>query len=554
MTHQDSHSNLRSIFNPIQKIIIHNFQSHSETILEPAGPGQLTVIVGQSRQGKTAIFRALRWLFYNSPDGTDFIRWGCTFARVTAEYADGTQVIRYRTSGSKNQYIIRKPSLVTGQKRQFEEQVYEGFGRGAVPLEVQQVTGVSPAEIGEGLTLNLNLAEQLDGPFLGNKSVSSTARAKVLGKLAGTEEVDLAGKQLGTDLYRWKREQEAHEKAIKETKEQLREYDYLPEFKANLDRLADIRGTVKAAMEKRELLDKLYREYAQVNLRANEERLRMLRLRELIEKLVLLVESIHCQIWSISKMQQVKAELDEITASILVAEATIRSTQGLSQAEDIIRTTEGRFGRRQQAETIITRWNKAIWDLEQAEKVIVRTQNIGTAEKLVNKVDKDWAKWLQAFRLPAKLVGNEAALTEANLILDSSNRIYEAESSLTELYASMDRKNKLSDLMDKWQVYRDIIAVVERQMKRTKGIDEASQLTVQANDDFQKLIKLCDIKSTLGKVENRIQSEEELANDATGKLFGLQDKYSETLRLAGKCPTCGTNIENINIKNLEEVI
>ena len=544
--HQENHSILHSIFNPLIKITIENFQSHAKTILEPAGPGQLTVIVGQSRQGKTAIFRALRWLFYNAPDGADFIRWGATFARVTAEYADGTQVIRYRTAGGVNRYIIRKPGE--------QEQVYEGFGRGAVPLEVQQVTGVSPVEIGEGLTLNLNLAEQLDGPFLGNKAVSSTSRAKVLGKLAGTEEVDLAGKQLGTDLYRWKREQEAHEKAIKETKEQLREYDYLPEFKANLDRLADIRGTVKAAMEKRELLDKLYREYAQVNLRANEERLRMLRLRELIEKLVLLVESIHCQIWSISKMQQVKAELDEITASILAAEATIRSTQGLSQAEDIIRATEGRFGRRQQAETIITRWNKAIWDLEQVEKVIVRTQNIGTAEKLVNKVDKDWAKWLQAFRLPAKLVGNEAALTEANLILDSSNRIYEAESSLTELYASMDRKNKLSDLMDKWQVYRDIIAVVERQMKRTKGIDEASQLTVQANDDFQKLIKLCDIKSTLGKVENRIQSEEELANDATGKLFGLQDKYSETLRLAGKCPTCGTNIENINIKNLEEVI
>ncbi len=541
-----THQNKLNQFNPIQKIIIENFQSHQNTQIIPAGPGQLTVIVGQSRQGKTAIFRALRWLFYNAPDGADFIRWGATFARVTVEYADGTQVIRYRTSGSKNQYIIRKPSQ--------KEQVYEGFGRGAVPLEVQQITGVSPVEIGEGLTLNLNLAEQLDGPFLGNKAVSSTSRAKVLGKLAGTEEVDLAGKQLGTDLYRWKREQEAHEKAIKETKEQLREYDYLPEFKANLDRLADIRGTVKAAMEKRELLDKLYREYAQVNLRANEERLRMLRLRELIEKLVLLVESIHCQIWSISKMQQVKAELDEITASILAAEATIKRTQGLSQAEELIRGAEGRFGRRQQAETIITRWNKAIWDLEQAEKVIVRTQNIGTAEKLVNKVDKDWAKWLQAFRLPAKLVGNEAALTEANLILDSSNGIYEAESSLTELYASMDRKNKLSDLMDKWQVYRDIIAVVERQMKRTKGIDEASQLTVQANDDFQKLIKLCDIKSTLGKVENRIQSEEELANDATGKLFGLQDKYSETLRLAGKCPTCGTNIENINIKNLEEVI
>lgn len=548
-----THQNISNIFNPIQKIIIENFQSHARTEVIPAGPGQLTVIVGQSRQGKTAIFRALRWLFYNAPDGSDFIRWGCTFARVTAEYADGTQVIRHRTSGSVNRYIIRKPSL-TDKQGQFEEQVYEGFGRGAVPLEVQQITGVSPVEIGEGLTLNLNLAEQLDGPFLGNKAVSSTARAKVLGKLAGTEEVDLAGKQLGTDLFRWKRDKEAHEKAIRETETQLQGYEYLPGFKANMDKLGNIQDAVRADMERREKLDGLYREYNQVNFRANEERLRMLRCRNLIEKMVPAVEAIEGQIWRAGEMNRLKVEWDKNSASILAAEATIKRTQGLSQAEELIRGAEGRFGRRQQAETIITRWNKAIWDLEQAEKVIVRTQNIGTAEKLVNKVDKDWAKWLQAFRLPAKLVGNEAALTEANLILDSSNRIYEAESSLTELYASMDRKNKLSDLMDKWQVYRDIIAVVERQMKRTKGIDEASQLTVQANDDFQKLIKLCDIKSTLGKVENRIQSEEELANDATGKLFGLQDKYSETLRLAGKCPTCGTNIENINIKNLEEVI
>jgi exonuclease SbcC len=487
MTHQNQ-------FNPISKITIENFQSHECTKLLPAGPGQLTVIVGQSRQGKTAIFRALRWLFYNSPDGTDFIRWGCTFARVAAEYADGTQVIRYRTSGSKNQYIIRKPSLVTGQKRQFEEQVYEGFGRGAVPLEVQQVTGVSPVEIGEGLTLNLNLAEQLDGPFLGNKSVSSTARAKVLGKLAGTEEVDLAGKQLGTDLYRWKREQEAHEKAIKETKEQLREYDYLPEFKANLDRLADIRGTVKATMEKRELLDKLYREYAQVNLRANEERLRMLRLRELIEKLVLLVESIHCQIWSISKMQQVKAELDEITASILAAEATIKRTQGLSQAEELLKSAEGRFWRRQQAETIITRWNKMIWDLEQVEKVIGKTQGIFRAETLVDLGQKDLARIDSLFAIYRQFGTVKMGICKADSVLYETKAVLSVEPMITELYSFMDRKSKLAMLYGKWDQSREDMAAIERQRQN-------------AESDVNK----------------------------------YSDKYYETLKQAGKCPLCGAN-------------
>jgi hypothetical protein len=486
VTKEMTHQNKLNQFNPIQKIIIENFQSHQNTQIIPAGPGQLTVIVGQSRQGKTAIFRALRWLFYNAPDGTDFIRWECTFARVTVEYADGTQVIRYRTSGSKNQYIIRKPSQ--------KEQVYEGFGRGAVPLEVQQITGVSPVEIGEGLTLSLNLAEQLDGPFLGNKAVSSTARAKVLGKLAGTEEVDLAGKQLGTDLFRWKREQEAHEKAIKETKEQLREYDYLPEFKANLDRLADIRGTVKAAMEKRELLDKLYREYAQVNLRANEERLRMLRLRELIEKLVLLVESIHCQIWSISKMQQVKAELDEITASILAAEATIKRTQGLLQAEELIRGAEGQFGRRQQAETIITRWNKMVWDIEQVEKVMRNTEGIYTAEALVDLGQKNLARIDSLFAIYRQFGTVKMGICKADSVLYETKAVLSAEPMITELYSFMDRKSKLAMLYGKWDQSKEDTAVIERQRQN-------------AESDVNK----------------------------------YSDKYYETLKQAGKCPLCGAN-------------
>lgn len=488
-----THQNISNIFNPIQKIIIENFQSHARTEVIPAGPGQLTVIVGQSRQGKTAIFRALRWLFYNAPDGSDFIRWGCTFARVTAEYADGTQVIRHRTSGSVNRYIIRKPSL-TDKQGQFEEQVYEGFGRGAVPLEVQQITGVSPVEIGEGLTLNLNLAEQLDGPFLGNKAVSSTARAKVLGKLAGTEEVDLAGKQLGTDLFRWKRDKEAHEKAIRETETQLQGYEYLPGFKANMDKLGNIQDAVRADMERREKLDGLYREYNQVNFRANEERLRMLRCRNLIEKMVPAVEAIEGQIEKAGGMGRLKVEWDKNSASILAAEATIRSTQGLSQAEDIIWATEGRFGRRQQAETIITRWNKAIWDLEQVEKIIGKTQGIFTAGMLVDSARKDLAQIDSLFAIYRQFGTVKMGICKADSVLYETKAVLSVEPMITELYSFMDRKSKLAMLYGKWDQSREDMAAIERQRQN-------------AESDVNK----------------------------------YSDKYYETLKQAGKCPLCGAN-------------
>ena len=67
----------------LKRIIIENFQSHKLTEIIPGGPGQMTVIVGQSRQGKTAIFRALKWLFNNSPDGVEFIRWGLLLLGTT---------------------------------------------------------------------------------------------------------------------------------------------------------------------------------------------------------------------------------------------------------------------------------------------------------------------------------------------------------------------------------------------------------------------------------------------------------------------------------------
>lgn len=45
----------------IKKLVVDNFQSHEHTEVE-FGPG-LNVIVGPSDHGKSALVRALRWLF-----------------------------------------------------------------------------------------------------------------------------------------------------------------------------------------------------------------------------------------------------------------------------------------------------------------------------------------------------------------------------------------------------------------------------------------------------------------------------------------------------------
>jgi hypothetical protein len=232
--------------NTITKITLENFQSHIKTNITPAENGQLTTIVGPSDTGKTSILRALRWVFYNSPSGTDFIRAGATYAKVIVEYASGDVVTRWRSTGGINRYIVN-------------EAVYEGFGN-SVPLEVKEVTGVNPVVIGD-IELCLNFAEQLDGPFLG-KSVSAPARAKVLGKLAGTEEIDLAGKRLGTDLYRQGQDEKRLKAELEGLQEKIAGYDYLPAMKKKIKALETIITEIKEAKERQDKLVALNEDYS----------------------------------------------------------------------------------------------------------------------------------------------------------------------------------------------------------------------------------------------------------------------------------------------------
>lgn len=168
-----------------KSLTIQNFQSHRDshlTFIEG-----LNVLVGSSDAGKTAILRALKWVLYNEPSGTAFISKGAKEAKVTLEMNDGSVVSRIR-SASKNQYELILP--------QREPLIFEGFGK-QVPLEVQQATGIFPIAVGSNENHMINLAEQLEGPFL--LSETGSVRATAIGKLVGVDIIDEAQKQLKRD-------------------------------------------------------------------------------------------------------------------------------------------------------------------------------------------------------------------------------------------------------------------------------------------------------------------------------------------------------------------
>lgn len=203
----------------IESVSLSNFQSHVETQLRFAGNGRLTVIVGPTDSGKTSIVRALKWVMYNQPAGTGFMRAGAAMSRVSIELASGHRVTRVR-SASLNQYRLRLPR----GGRKGDEQVFEGFGS-SVPAEIQRALRVYSVSIGD-LLLLVNLAEQLDGPFLG-KSAPSTLRAKVLGRLAGSEVLDVASNRLGTDILRAAREHERLEHELESVQSEIDRHSWV---------------------------------------------------------------------------------------------------------------------------------------------------------------------------------------------------------------------------------------------------------------------------------------------------------------------------------------
>lgn len=210
--------------NPIKSVELQNFQSHKSTVIEPAPPGKLTVITGPSDSGKTAIIRALKWAFNNQPQGADFMRTGASMVRVNVKFADRNIVVRERTAAT-NRYKVLKPKVGEAEGLTPGPEVFEGFGA-AVPLEIQEITGVRTVKIADQ-DLLLNLSEQLDPPFLGQKSTTAPGRAKILGKLAGTEEIDVAGADVGRDLYRRGQDEKRLSAEIEALGEQIEGFKWL---------------------------------------------------------------------------------------------------------------------------------------------------------------------------------------------------------------------------------------------------------------------------------------------------------------------------------------
>lgn len=476
----------------IKSIYIEDFQSHEKSKIELGKPGELTVIVGPTDSGKTAIVRALRLLLYNVPLGNDYIRVGQSQAAVAIEMADGVKVGRERSRGSINRYRITRPGE--------SPTVFEGFGT-SVPIEVQEATGVRVVSIGETLSLALNLSEQLDGPFLG-KAVSGPAKAKILGALAGTEEVDEAQRTLGTDLHRAGQDEKRLAAEVEGLDTKIREYDYLPALAESIAALEVLIEDARSAQER------------------------------------------------LSVLGAARTRLDNINTQRAQALTILARWSGLHEAAIIYNQTAAL---KSTVDMLRQHYNTLLRIAREGEgwiRVLSRWVNLPEAGGLVAEASDAQSKASSLSGLRGSLAATESGIERAQTAMKRWVNLGEASE---HVYACPDLLTKLSSLENLKARQRSVKEQAHEIIRihvRWAGLEGAAEHLGAASDTQTTLSALVGMSDSLTRVrQSQVVAESSLERHRKA-LGDAQSQYTDTLVALGQCPLCGSEVDPKTLKGV----
>ena len=217
----------------ITRLRMENFQSHKDADFEFSEG--INLITGSSDAGKSAILRAINFVFHNQPRSKAFVRKGTTEARVTIWFNDGTEIQRIK--GDRNCVVITKPGD--------QSQVFEKIGN-ELPPEALEALGNPPIDEKHG---PLSFSEQMAPYFL--VSLSPTELPRSISELTGISHFEEAAQILG------KQSRQADRQA-KEAQERLSGYEIDLESYVDLDtQLSKLNELEVEAAKAQEIISKI---------------------------------------------------------------------------------------------------------------------------------------------------------------------------------------------------------------------------------------------------------------------------------------------------------
>lgn len=525
----------------IETLRIKNFQTHKDTTLHFCKG--LNVLVGESRNGKTAILRILRWIYYNEPRGDRFIRTGEEQCEGEVILADGTSVQRIRNRNGKiNCYVLNEP----GQ----EEQVFTKFGW-EVPLEIQQALGVSKLYLDKDSSIELNFSRQMDAAFLVNDS--GPRKSKIIGRVVNLHVIDSARRTAENDLKTANRKKTDLEKEVCSLQEQVSVFDDLPDKEAALKQAYKLLAQSNDLKNKADKLQEIQEAIQQIQLHLEIENEKLARLQniETASKLTLIM----C---SKEKTLSCMEETHEcITVSLQCLDIHTKLLNKLSSLDTVekyfgdILTQTVRLTNLQSIYQQITSTKNSLQDQEGILAQLYLLNEAANSFSLVrSKLD-----FLNTFtEIHTHIKEGEAKLLLNEELLHRTQEVEQGQKIISALYQLREKGFKLSEIQSQ---IKDSQEQLQRHMavgNRLANIEKVFEFLTRLRANATRLNTLEDLETrckTLGSQYN-----ETVRNMASleVKYLHIMEEYKDTLKKSGSCPICHTIMTPETVNKLANVV
>ncbi|MDA2626314.1 AAA family ATPase [Bacillus cereus] len=504
----------------INEIFVEGFQSHTNSHFN-LGNG-LNVITGPSDSGKTSIIRAVRWVAFNEPQGEAFVNESVGQATVAIHMDNGIIISKHRRKGKTSYRIQTDPGD--------EGSVFE---KSEVPEEVKQLLGITKQTFGDFVTA-LNFAFQLEAPFLISEIPSSGA--KVLGKLAGTEAVDLAVKSVSKDTYAARQERLLAEKEIERLAGNLLEYLDVDDKVQQLKTAESLMEHVEELYKKKEVLQQL-----QTQQQIAFEKFRVAFVEdERLSKVPVLIQILE-QTEKDQQRLQTLLDLQKRYESLSTAKKTltekVKQFDGLVEVSNLLQDST-KFEERYSLLSILSqnykKYSQALYDvqLQLGRLTVIENIDVAVIEEEVKKADE-----LNKLFVQHRVV--KQRYEKANIDVERLSVPSGTSDQLEECETSIGRLNQMGMLLQKQQNIHNYYISWTSRVERLRVPEEAEIKVIEAEKYVSRLVELNELLRNYMIWNQRVRHSTSTLELYDKHIENYTKELEETWNEAGGvCPLC----------------
>jgi exonuclease SbcC len=524
--------------NKIDYAVAENFESHKYTKIDFSK--NMTVFVGESSAGKSSFMRMLDWVMYNSLRGDTHITTGESECRGIIKTINGFKVTREITK-SYNRYYITHSSW----DRQY---ILEGFGVD-VPFEVQKVLGAYKVRIDDKKQndLKLNYLEQGQGWFLTSDAYTSTTKAKAVGLLNGVHYIDQAIKDTKNELNKVSRGISTEEKEIEELEKELKEYEYLDNLKNTIDSLEKSYKKADKLNTKTDTLLKLSVKYSEacVDLEKTREFLEDDKVSN-IDTADFKITKLDSEFKNLKNLNRLNKEYKNLEENIKKQEEILESKYIIDVSNQLLKDSAiniNTLGYLLNSKKELDKLNSRIIS---ADKVIEKSQGIDNAYSYIFKADDRIRTLSSVLNKRDSYLKSKRSLDNIEKVLNKSKDIEKANKTYDKASDLLEKTTKLVGFYKKVNREKTHITKLDTQLGKTKHLDSIIKKREKIKQDISKFKRLTGLKDRLIKESSKVNKEKESIKCNEEKLNNHINKYEESIKEVGVCPTCKSSItENV---------